>query len=62
MININNASIDELKSLDGLGDATAKKIINYRNNNGNFKTKEDIKKVSGIGTSKYEKIKEKISI
>ena len=62
MININTASVEELKSLDGIGDATAKKIIDYRNNNGSFKTKEDIKNVSGIGTSKYENIKEKISI
>ena len=62
LININTSSIEELKTLDGIGDATAKKIIDYRNNNGNFKTKEDIKNVSGIGTSKYEKIKEKITI
>lgn len=62
LVNINTASIEELKTLDGIGDATAKKIIDYRNKNGNFNKKEDIKNVSGIGTSKYEKIKEKISI
>ena len=62
LVNINSASSDELKKLDGIGEVTAKKIIEYRNNNGNFKTKDDIKNVSGIGNSKYEKIKEKISI
>ena len=62
LVNINTASKDELKRLEGIGDATAKKIIDYRDKNGSFKTKEDIKNVSGIGTSKYEKIKEKIVI
>ena len=37
------------------------KIINYRKENGKFKSKEDIKNVSGIGNAKYEKIKELIT-
>lgn len=60
-VNINNASLDELKKLDGIGDAKAKAIIEYRNNNSKFKTIEDIKKVDGISESLYNKIKENIT-
>ncbi len=61
-ININQASLGELQVLPGVGEATAQKIINYRNENGKFKSIEDIQNVSGIGTSKYEMIKDLISI
>ncbi len=60
-ININNATLDELKTLTGIGDAKAKAIIEYRNNNGNFKNIEEIKNVSGISESVYAKIKENIT-
>ena len=60
-VNINNASLDELKKLDGIGDAKAKAIIEYRNNTSKFKTIEDIKKVDGISESLYNKIKENIT-
>lgn len=61
-ININTASLEELKTLAGIGEAKAKSIIDYRNNNGNFKSIEDIKKVNGISESIYAKIKENITI
>ncbi len=61
-ININKADIDEISKLPGIGPAFARKIIEYREKNGNFKTKEDIMKVKGIGIKKYEKIKNLITI
>lgn len=61
-ININNASQTELETLPGIGPSTALNIINYRKENGNFTATEQIKEVSGIGESKYNKIKELISI
>jgi len=61
-VNINTGSKEQLKTLDGIGDATAQKIIDYRNEKGNFGKIEDIKNVSGIGESKFNKIKEKIII
>lgn len=61
-ININTATQTELETLSGIGPSTALKIINYRNENGKFKTKEDIKNVPGIGEQKYESIKENIYI
>jgi len=61
-VNINKATASELTSVPGIGESTAEKIIAYRNENGKFKAVEDIKNVSGIGASKYEKMKDYISI
>ena len=61
-ININSATQEELETLPGIGSATALKIINYRKEKGKFKTIEDIKNVSGIGDSKFSKIKDLITI
>lgn len=61
-VNINTAKQTELETLPGIGPSLALKIINYRKENGNFKNKEDIKNVNGIGDSKYENIKEFIEI
>ncbi|KAA6224639.1 MULTISPECIES: ComEA family DNA-binding protein [unclassified Campylobacter] len=60
-ININTATIDELKSLNGVGDAKANAIIEYRNEQ-NFTSIEDIKKVKGIGDKIYDSIKDSISV
>jgi competence protein ComEA len=61
-VSINSASKDELMSLSGIGDAKADAIIKYRDENGGFKAIEDIKNVSGIGDSVYEKIKDNITL
>ena len=61
-ININKATQAELEIIPGIGPSTALKIINYRNENGKFKSIEDVKNISGIGDSKYEKMKDYITI
>ena len=61
-ININTATQGELDTLPGIGPSIATKIIEYRKENGKFKSIEEIKEVSGIGDAKYEKIKELIII
>lgn len=61
-ININTASLEELDTLPGIGETTANKIISYREENGKFKSIEEIKEVKGIGDSKYEEIKDLIEI
>ncbi len=61
LININTASADELKTLSGIGDVMAGRIIEYRNSHP-FKNKEDLMSVEGIGSKTYEKIKEDITI
>ena len=60
-ININNATKSELMTLNGIGDATATKIINYRKTN-TFKEIEDIMNVPGIGQSKFNNIKDDICV
>ena len=53
-VNINTADSTALQTLNGVGPATAEKIIDYRNSNGRFKKTEDLKNVSGIGDKTYE--------
>lgn len=61
-ISLNTATQEELMQLEGIGEAKAKAIIEYREKNGSFPTIEDIKKVSGIGDSLFDKIKENITV
>ncbi|MCQ1530317.1 helix-hairpin-helix domain-containing protein [Lutispora saccharofermentans] len=61
-ININIAGASELDSLPGIGEAYAKRIIEYREANGPFKSIEDIKNVTGIGEKRYEAIKDLIMV
>lgn len=61
-VNINTANDDELRTLDGVGPATAEKIINHREKNGRFKSIEDIMDVSGIGEKTFERLKDDICV
>ena len=62
LIIINTATQEELTSLTGIGESKAKSIIKYREENGNFKSIEDIMKVSGISENLFAKIKENITV
>lgn len=62
IININSASLNELTTLPRIGPVIAQRIIDYRNQNGGFTRKDDIKKVRGIGEKTYESLKELISV
>ncbi|MCF8008318.1 MAG: glycogen synthase GlgA [Halanaerobiales bacterium] len=61
-ININTANLDSLIKLNGIGENYGKKIIEYRKNNEEFESKEELLKIRGIGKVKFEKIKEMIKV
>ena len=61
-ISINNATIEELMTLPGIGDAKAKEIVNYRETNGPFQDINDLMNVPGIGESLFVKIQEDITL
>lgn len=62
LVSINTATIEELMTLPGIGEAKAQDIINYRNEQGPFQKLEDIKNISGIGESLFAKIKDSITL
>ncbi|MBQ3497711.1 MAG: ComEA family DNA-binding protein [Clostridia bacterium] len=62
LININTADAETLTLLDGIGEARAQMIIDFRNENGYFVTKEDILRIDGIGKTLFEKFKNDITV
>lgn len=61
-IDINTATSEELQTLDGIGPATAEKILDYRSDVGYFKNIDEIKNVDGIGDKTYENLKKDITV
>ena len=61
-VNINTATVEELKTLKGIGEKKAEAIIEYRKKNGYFKNKEELMKVRGIGKKLYESFQERVIV
>ena len=61
-ININTATEQQLTLLPGIGNTIAKRIIEYRTENGDFNTVEDLMKVNGIGEKKFTQIEPYIMV
>lgn len=61
-VNINTANKEKLETLPGIGETTAQKIIDYREQNGKFTKIEDLQNVSGIGEAKFNSLKDKITV
>ncbi len=61
-ININTASVEQLQTLSGVGEVTAKAIVQYRKENGRFVRIDDLMKVRGIGSKKFEQLADEITV
>lgn len=61
-INVNSATAEQLAALPGVGEVTAKAIVDYRQMNGPFKTVDDLMEVKGIGEKKLEAIRPLVSL
>lgn len=61
-VSINNATLEQLQTLPGIGESKAKDIISYRDQNGPFTSLDDLTKVPGIGDSVFAKVKNYITL
>ena len=61
-ININTATVEQLQTLSGIGQAKAKAIVAYREDNGYFKSIDELTNVSGIGAKSLDNIRQEITV
>jgi comEA protein len=61
-VDLNQATIEQLDELPGVGPAIAKRIVDYRQENGPFKRIEDLMNVRGIGEKTFLKLKDRITV
>ena len=59
-VNLNTATLEELETLDGVGPATAQKILDWRQQNGGFRSVDDLGQVPGIGPKKLAALHDKV--
>jgi competence protein ComEA len=59
-ISLNTATADQLDALEGVGPATAQKILDWRKDHGGFKSVDDLQQISGIGPKRFEALKDKV--
>lgn len=62
LVNLNTAAKEQLMMLTGIGESKAEDILSYREQNGGFRTKEDLMQIPGIKERVFEKIKDQITV
>jgi len=61
-LDLNTAGLEQLDTLPGVGEVTAKRIVEWRTRHGRFSTIEQLRDIDGIGTSKYSKLREQVTV
>ena len=61
-VNLNTATLEQLQTLPGVGPVLAQRILDYRDQHGGFATVADLQKVSGIGASRYNDLKNRVTV
>ncbi len=61
-VDINAASVEQLKELPGVGNALATRIVEYRESSGGFQSPEELMNVKGIGEKSFLKLRDHISV
>ena len=59
-VSLNTATAEQLDELEGIGPATAQKILDWRKQHGGFRSVDDLKQISGIGPKRFEALKDKV--
>lgn len=61
-VNLNRATREELKQVEGIGDHLAEVIVNYRQEHGRFKSKDEIEQIPGFSQIRTEKLKNAVDL
>jgi competence protein ComEA len=61
-VSLNTATPEQLDALEGVGPATAQKILEYRKEHGGFRSVDDLKQITGIGPKKFAALKDKVGM
>ena len=61
-VNLNTATLEQLETLDGVGPATAQKIVEYREQHGGFKSVDELDQVSGIGEKRLAALRDHVGV
>ncbi len=62
LVNLNTATVADLETLPGIGPALAQRIIDFRESNGGFRKVEDLLEVPGIGSKKFEELRDHVTV
>jgi competence protein ComEA len=62
VLNLNAATPDQLEQLPGVGEVLARRIVEFRDTHGGFRTVDQLRDVSGIGDRKYAELKDKVAV